>query len=121
MARGKILIIDDDVGIRGFLRDFFEDRDFDVEIAGDGAEGLACFQKGKFDLVLCDMLMPKMIGIDVMRAIKKSHPTQRVVMMTGVTEASMVEKTKALGCHLYLTKPVKLDELEARVAECFPS
>lgn len=120
MARGRILLIDDDSGICGFLQDFFQDRDFDVEVAADGAEGFEKFKKGKFDLVLCDMLMPKMLGTEVLRRIKESNPNQRVMMMTGVTEKSMAEKAKALGCQLYLTKPVQLTELEARVAECFP-
>lgn len=118
--RGHILLIDDDVGIRGFLQDYFQDRDFNVEIASDGAEGWGKFQKGKYDLVLCDMLMPKMSGLEVLKRIKELNPTQRVLMMTGVTENSTVEKAKELGCYLYLTKPVKLPELEERVTECFP-
>ncbi len=121
MARGKILLIDDDIGIRGFLQDFFEDRDFDVQIAADGAEGVKLYEKGKFDLVLCDMLMPVMLGIEVLRKIKAAKPDQKIIMMTGVSEQSMVEKCKTLGCSLYLIKPVQLSELEARVAECFPS
>ena len=120
MARGKILLIDDDTGILGFLQDYFQDRDFAVEVAGDGVEGLEKFKKGKFDLILCDMLMPKMLGIEVLKRVKEASPDQRVMMMTGVTEKSMMEKAKALGCYLYLTKPVQLAELEMRVSECFP-
>ncbi len=116
-----ILVIDDDFSIRGFLKDFFEERDFNVVAAGDGLEGFEQFQKGTFDLVLCDMLMPRMIGTEVLRRIRELKPDQKVIMMTGVKEDSMMEKCKALGCHLYLTKPVQLTELEARVAECFPS
>ena len=120
MARGKILIIDDEPGVREFLQYFFEDRDFNVEIAEDGAAGVEQFQKGNFDLVLCDMLMPRMIGIDVLRRIKELKPGQRVIMMSGVKETSMIEKAKQLGCHHYLTKPVRLDDVEAKVKECFP-
>ena len=68
---------------------------------------------------MCDMLMPRMIGLNVLKAIREIKPEQRVIMMTGVKEDSMMTKAQALGCHLYLTKPVKLAELEARVAECF--
>ena len=121
MAAQNILVIDDDFSIRGFLQDFFEDRGFNVTAAGDGADGFDKFQKGNFDLVLCDMLMPKMIGTEVLRRIKELKPDQKVIMMTGVKEDSMMEKAKALGCHLYLTKPVQLGELEARVNECLPS
>lgn len=119
MARGKILIIDDELEIRDFLRDFFEDRDFNVTTAPNGLEGCEKFKLEPFDLVICDMLMPKMIGLDVLKNIKSSHPEQRVIMMTGVKEASMVEKARNLGCHHYLTKPVGLTDLETRVEECF--
>lgn len=121
MARGKILLIDDEIGIRGFLQDFFEDRDFLVEIAGDGAEGVEKFKGGSFDVVVCDMLMPKLIGIEVLKRIKAIKPDQRVIMMTGVKEQSMMDKAKALGCHLYLVKPVQLKDLEAQISECFPA
>ena len=119
MPGKKLLLIDDDIGIRGFLKDYFEDRDFNVEMAGDGAEGWEKFQKGQYDLVLCDMLMPKMIGLDVLKRIKESKPDQRIIMLSGVTEESMMEKAQKLGCHLYITKPVQLAELEAKVSECF--
>lgn len=122
MARGKILIIDDELEIRDFLRDFFEDRDFDVVTAAHGLEGCEKFKiAAPFDLVICDMLMPHMIGLDVLRNIKASHPDQRIILMTGVKENSMVDKAKQLGCHLYLTKPVGLSDLETKVEECFPA
>lgn len=120
MACGNILIIDDEIDIRGFLKDFFEDRDFNVETAMDGLEGVEKFKKGKFDLVVSDMLMPKMIGLDVLRNIRTLNPNQRVIMMTGVRETTMMERAKQLGCHLYLTKPIQLQELIQRIAECFP-
>ena len=120
MASGNILIVDDDFAIRDFMRDFFEDRDFNVVMAENGLTGWEEFQKGTFDLVLCDMLMPKMIGVEVLRRIKEAKPDQKVIMMTGVKEESMIEKSKNLGCHLYLNKPVRLTELEKHVLDCFP-
>ena len=120
MPTKKILVIDDDMAIRGFFVDFFEDRNFNVDAAADGVEGVEKFKQGTYDLVLCDMLMPRMIGIEVLKRIREIKSDQRVIMMTGVKEQSMVDKAKALGCHLYLTKPVQLSELEARVTECFP-
>ena len=120
MPTGKILLIDDDLAIRGFLQDFLEDRGFNVEIAGDGAEGVEKFKAGNFDLIVCDMLMPKMIGLDVLKHVKEIKPAQPIIIMSGVKEESMIEKAKALGCKLYLSKPVQLKELEVRIQECFP-
>lgn len=119
MAAGKILIIDDDEGIREFLKMFFEDRDYQVDTAPDGLRGWNQYQEGQYELVLCDMLMPQMIGNQVLERIKQKNPDQKVIMMTGVKEDSMMATAKKLGCHFYLTKPVKLAELEARIAECF--
>lgn len=117
----KLLLVDDEIEIRGFLQDFFEDRDYTVKIAPDGLEALALFEKEPFDLIVCDMLMPRMIGLEFLRRVKEKKPDQRIIMMTGVKEESMMEKAKALGCLHYLTKPVQLSDVEAKVAECFKS
>lgn len=119
MDMKKILVIDDDAGIREFLKGFFEDRDYVADTAADGEQGWQKFQEGKYELVLCDMLMPRMIGNQVLQKIKEVKPDQKVIMMTGVREESMIATAKKLGCHLYLNKPVKLSELEVQVAECF--
>ncbi len=119
MARGNILLIDDEESVRMFLQDFFEDRDFNVTTATNGVEGVEFFGKGSFDLVLCDMLMPQMIGLEVLRRIKQVKPDQKVIMLTSIKEGSMKEKVEALGCHLYLNKPIRLADLEVRVSECF--
>lgn len=118
MESGNILVIDDEVEVRGFVQMFFEDRGYNVEVAQNGEKGLEKFKQGKFDLVVCDMLMPRMLGIHVLKAIKDLRPDQRVIMMTGVKEDSMVAKAKELGCLHYLTKPIGLQELEAKVNEC---
>lgn len=121
MATQKILLIDDEIEIRGFLQDYFEDREYQVFIASDGLEGLALCEKEDFDLVICDMLMPKMIGTEFLKRLKNKKPGQRVIMMTGVKEESMMEKAKALGCLHYLTKPILLSDLAAKVSECLAS
>ena len=121
MGVKRILVIDDEAGIRDFMKMYFEDREYDVTVAVDGQEGVELFEKGSYDLVLCDMLMPRMIGIQVLERLRKAKSDQKVIMMTGVKDETMVAKAQSLGCHLYINKPVKLQELEARVAECFPS
>lgn len=121
MSKGKILIIDDEPDVRGFLRDYFEDREYDVLTACDGEEGIKFAEKNDFDLILCDMMMPKMIGLEFLRQIKEKKPSQRVIFMTGVQEPSMMAKAQALGCLHYVTKPVRLADIEAKVAACFTS
>ena len=120
MIRGKILLVDDEIEVRQFLQAYFEERDFKVEVASDGVEAFEKFQKDSFDLAVVDMLMPKMMGTELLRRIKEAKPAQCVIMMTAVKEDSMVQKARALGCQHYLTKPLRLADLEARVAECLP-
>ena len=119
MSAGKILLIDDEIEIRGFLQNFFEENEYDVLVANNGEEGWEKFQQGSYDLVVCDMMMPKMLGIEVLRRIREKVPTQKVIMLTGVKEQTMVDKAKALGCKFYLNKPFSLKDLGERVEECF--
>lgn len=117
MADKKILLIDDEAGIRQYMQDHFEDCGYTVTIAGDGLEGVEKFGQGTFDLVLCDMMMPKLLGLEVLKRIKAAKPEQRIIMLTGVKEETMVAEAKALGCLHYLNKPFNLSDLEKRVAE----
>ena len=119
MAKGRILLIDDEPGVREFLKDYFEDREYDVDIAEDGLAGVEAFKKATYDLVVSDMLMPKMIGLEVLRNIKAINPDQKVIMMSGVKEDSMMAKAKDLGCKFYINKPVRMAEVEERIQECF--
>ena len=118
MARGNILLIDDEETVRDFLRDFFEELDFNVEIASDGLEGIEKFQQGNFDLVLCDLLMPKMIGLEVLKRMKALKPDQRIIILTSIKEDTIMNKARQLGCHFYLNKPIRLTELEDKVSKC---
>ena len=115
----RILLIDDELDIRSYMQDHFEDRGYQVDTAGDGLEGVEKFEKNPYDLVVCDMMMPKLIGIEVLRRIKQKKADQRVIMLTGVKEESMVARAKELGCLHYLIKPFSLRTLEEKVAECF--
>ena len=121
MAKGKILIIDDEIEVRGFFHDYLEERGYRVIAASDGEQGWEFFQKENFDLVICDMMMPKMIGLEFLRLAKGLKPNQKIIMMTAVKEESMTAKAKALGCTHYLTKPVGLTAVEAKISECFSS
>jgi len=123
MADGNILLIDDEIEIRSYMQDFFEDRGFNVDIAGNGIEGVAKYKEkpDKYALVLSDMMMPQLNGLGVLKGIKEVNPAQKIIMITGVKEESMVAKAKDLGCLHYLNKPFSLSDLEARVNEALES
>lgn len=78
-----ILIIDDERSIRNTLKDILETEGYSVAVAEDGAKALDLLKVEKFDLIFCDVKMPKMDGIEVLTNIKKENPEQTVVMISG--------------------------------------
>ncbi len=111
----RILIVEDEPAMRMGLKDNFEFESYDVEMAVDGAEGLEKIKNGTFDLIILDVMMPKMSGFDVCKAVRKLGVLTPIIFLTAKSE----EIDKVLGLELgaddYLTKPFSLRELIARV------
>ena len=107
----KILIIDDEKPIRGSLREILEYEKYTVEEAADGEEGLKMIADGQYDLVLCDIKMPKVDGIDVLqKAIADGFSGQFVMISAHGTIETAVEATK-MGAFDFIQKPPDLNRL----------
>ncbi|MBK9541104.1 MAG: sigma-54-dependent Fis family transcriptional regulator [Bacteroidetes bacterium] len=107
----RILIIDDEKAIRNTLRDILQYEKFEVDEAADGLEGLKKAEGGNFDLVLCDIKMPKMDGIEVLSKLQEMNPDLPVVMISGHgTIETAVEAIKK-GAYDYIAKPPDLNRL----------
>jgi DNA-binding NtrC family response regulator len=113
MNTGKILAIDDEQFIRRLIRNEFSLEGFDVITAKSGEEGISLFNNDCFDLVLLDIKLPKMDGIETLRRIKKTSPDTEVIMITGFGDINSAVDCIKLGAADYVTKPFKLDELLA--------
>ncbi len=111
----KILIVDDEEDVRIFLGDFFMDRDFDVLTAGSGEEALEIIEKKIPRVVLLDIMMPGMDGLQCLEKIKKKFPEISVVMITALKDEGRMAQAKKLGAHDYLVKPFSLNYLEAEL------
>jgi diguanylate cyclase (GGDEF)-like protein len=113
----KILVVDDEPHIRRILQFLLEQEGFAVALACDGEEGLAALQAEKPDLILLDVMMPKLDGFSVLRRIRENFETNSlpVIMLTAKGESS--EKVKGLkgGANDYLTKPFNHEELLLRM------
>lgn len=111
----KILIVEDEPDMIVGLRDNFELEGYEVDVARDGAEGLSKALEGKPDLVLLDLMLPKMSGLDVCRNLRRNGFTAPVLMLTA--RGQEVDKVLGLevGADDYITKPFSLNELLARV------
>jgi two-component system KDP operon response regulator KdpE len=109
-----ILVVDDEPSIRDFVRRNLELRAFKVSLAANGLEALALFEKTHFALIILDIMMPRMDGLEVCRRIRQSS-TVPIVILTALGEET--DKIAALdqGADDYLTKPFGVGELLARV------
>ncbi len=110
----KILIVEDDAAIAELERDYLEANDFLVEIASDGMEGLTAALNNPYDLILLDIMMPKMDGFQVCREIRK-HKEVPILMVSAKREDVDKIRGLGLGADDYVIKPFSPSELVARV------
>lgn len=113
----KLLIVDDEADVREFAAKFFRKRNIDVEIAAGGEEAVALAEKQKPELVLLDILMEGLDGIETLKRIKELDKNIKVIMVSGrkPEEEGTFEKCKQFGALDYIHKPLELDELEKTV------
>ena len=109
----KILIIEDEVAIRRVLTKILseENESYKVEEAEDGLQGLEKVKNEEYDLILCDIKMPKMDGVEVLEAVKKIKPEIPMVMISGHGDLETAINTMRLGAFDYISKPPDLNRL----------
>jgi DNA-binding response OmpR family regulator len=108
----KLLIVDDEADVRDFARNFFRKRGVDVRIAGSGREALDSIGAERPDLVLLDIRMEQMSGVDVVRELRRRNDPLRIIIVSGMEDESIVQEVKALGVAGFIHKPLVLEELE---------
>lgn len=111
MERGKVLLIDDEPILLVTVSDALAKAGYTVEMAENGQKGLMMFQEGSFDIVLLDMVMPGISGMDILREIKGLYPQTIVVMITAHGTIEKAVEAMKLGVHDFIAKPFSLDEL----------
>src|SRR5947199_9640385 len=111
----RILIVEDEPNMVAGLRDNFEYEGYEVITAGDGVEGLGRALNDSPDLVVLDVMMPKMSGLDVCKQLKSKRPSLPIIMLTA--RGQEVDKVVGLelGADDYVTKPISIRELLARI------
>jgi two-component system alkaline phosphatase synthesis response regulator PhoP len=117
--KNKILIVDDTETMRLYQQLLLSELGYDVDVAEDGIAGLEKIEEIKPDLVLLDIMMPRMDGIECCRKIKENDQTRhiKVVMVTTKSEYERVREAFAAGCDDYVTKPIDKTELITKVQE----
>jgi DNA-binding response OmpR family regulator len=114
MAR-KVLIVDDEPFIRNLIRDTLKPRGFETGFAENGVEALEELDRRPYDLVISDVVMPKMEGFELLKRIKKLQPNLPVIILTGFSREHDISDFLLYGADEYLTKPFQVNELLAAV------
>ncbi len=121
----KILIVDDDVAVQATIRLLLERAGHSVITAGDGRKGLAAFEAGMFDLLLLDIFMPGMDGLETMRLIHQQQPRMPIIVISGrpimpdpAAGPDFLTMATRLGAVRSLQKPFRPAALLAAVADC---
>jgi two-component system response regulator AtoC len=115
----NILLVDDEPGMLRYIRTLLEVDDYKVHTASTGEEALERVQKGlQPDLVLLDLLMPGIDGLQTLEQLRQIRPGTKVVMLSCVSDTRKVVQAIRLGAHDYLTKPFQKAELDAVIDQC---
>lgn len=115
MDKKKVLIVDDQNGIRILLMEVFSTEGYTMYQAANGKIALEIVENDVPDLVLLDMKIPGMDGLEILKHIKEMNPSIKVIMMTAYGELDMIKEATELGALMHFTKPFDIDEMRVAV------
>jgi len=109
----KLLVVDDEIDICDFVKNFFKERNFEVIMAHNGKEALSVIEREDPDIILMDMKMPVMDGIETLKEL--AGKGKKIIMVTAIEDEEKAEEAKSCGAVEYITKPLMLEQLERTV------
>ena len=122
-ANRSLMVIDDDPELLTMLQDLFRGRGFDVVTAPDGEEGLRLSRERRPDLIILDIFMPRMNGLEVLASLRRAHPSLPVIVMSAGGQEALDQATVAMysrirrGAGRLFDKPINMKELASAVDE----
>ncbi len=114
---GSILIVDDQLGVRKLLYEALKDDFKIIYIAGNGIEAIEKVEENNPDLVVMDMKMPRMNGLEVLKQLRQMNYNNPVIMMTAYGELEIVSEAVKMGVKKHITKPFDLKDLRKLIKE----
>ena len=118
-ANKKILVVDDDAAHARMLETLVKDWGYEVTLADDGDTAVEAVSEERFDMVLMDMKMVKMSGMEALQRIKRFNPSLPVIIMTAYSSVQTAVKALKIGAYDYLTKPLDFDKLKLTIERIF--
>lgn len=116
----RILVVDDDVLVLEALKELLTSSGYEVRVATRGQEALEILDTERFDLLILDVVMPKMTGFDLCSEVRKRDDEMsavKIIMLTAKTEARDLQSEEGCGCELYLTKPIDPGRLKELIRD----
>ncbi len=107
----KILIVDDESGIVDEVKSFFEEEGYTVYTADTGKDGIDLVASKQPDVLLVDMKLPDMSGLNVLKAAKATSPLTKIIVNTGYVDQNVIDEAERLGRDSFLQKPFNLERL----------
>lgn len=119
--KSRILVVDDEESIREFLEIMLKKENYEVTTAEDGLRAKDILSKKSFDMVISDMQMPNMTGIELLKYVKESYPDIVFMMITAFGTTETAVDAMKMGAYDYVTKPFKIDEVRLNIANALRS
>lgn len=116
-----VLIVEDDADIRTIWTDTLTQAGHVVNTANDGVQAIKQMGSQRYDVILFDLLLPRLSGLDAIKLIRRTEPNLPILVITGAQESELTRQVRAAGVQHILPKPVDLDELRQMVNALAPS
>jgi DNA-binding response OmpR family regulator len=110
----RILVVEDEVKVASFIRRALEEESYAVDVCSDGTKGLDLARSGSYDLVILDLMLPGLPGLEVLKSLRKERVPVPVLILTARSQVDQKVKGLDAGADDYLTKPFAIEELLAR-------
>ncbi|WP_018661233.1 response regulator [Heyndrickxia acidiproducens] len=120
MRQANILIVDDQFGIRILLTEVLQKEGYETFQAANGVQALDIAKNHRIDLVLLDMKIPGMDGIEILKRLKEIKPDIRVIIMTAYGELDMIQEAKDLGALTHFAKPFDINDIRQAAKKYLP-
>ena len=123
MDSSQILVVDDEENIRNLIRTGLEDAGYSVSTRTNGCEALMAVEEEKPSLIIADIMMPRLTGIDLLKALKNKEETRKIplIFISAMDHAEKVQEGLDLGAVDFITKPFKVSEIVGKVRHYIPA